>query len=59
MGKGTQTQTKAWEKEGGKHVGHEIRREENNKEVMMKCDQNQKKKTRHCLMDMKHKGCAV
>ena len=40
-------------------MGHEKRREENNKEVMMKHDQNQKKKTRHCLMDMEYKGCVV
>ena len=40
-------------------MGHEKRGEENNKEVIMKHDQDQKKKMRHCLMDMKHKGCAV
>ena len=41
-------------------MGHGQRREEKNKEVMMKCDQDQKKKMmRHCLMDMKHKGCAI
>ena len=39
-------------------MGHEKRGEENNKEVMMKHDQDQKKK-RHCLREMKHKGCTV
>ena len=40
-------------------MGYEKRGEENNKEVMMKHDQDQKKKKmKHCLMVMKHKGCA-
>ena len=41
-------------------MGHEKRREGNNKGVMMKRDQDQKKKkTRHCLMYMKREGCAT
>ena len=39
-------------------MGYEKRGEKNNKEVMIKHDQDQRK-TRHCLMDIKHKDYTV